>query len=286
MTHRSDDKKAALLSLLGETEGHVNDLEKAWLLTAVTSPASDDISDLWVELFVQEGITLGNRNSMASEWLTSLGYTGSYPAQWAAYWAAGGGGGGGATILVEDTFTDTNGVLLSAHTPDTDTVGSGWIVEQGTPVIVDNKVEANGVDTTFIRCSIDSGKADVIITCDIEVASEQTTQQVILRFTDGNNRWFVQITANTGVEDTFNLLERNASVTTVRATTSGFFVVTGQIVTIRVVASGSTISATLDGGNEISYSGATFNQTVTKHGLGLRGDEIRTADNFKVVDNS
>ena len=91
MTNRSDDKKSALLTILSLSDGQVNDLEKAWLLTIITSPVSANINELWVEFWLQEGFTLSNFNDMAYEWLGTLGYTGAYPDRWAQYWAAGGG---------------------------------------------------------------------------------------------------------------------------------------------------------------------------------------------------
>ena len=91
MTNRTDDKKAALLILTGESDGQVNDLEKLWLESVITSPVSANINDLWVEFWLQEGYSQTNYSDMAFEWLGDLGYTGAYPDRWAQYWAAGGG---------------------------------------------------------------------------------------------------------------------------------------------------------------------------------------------------
>ena len=90
MTHRNDDKLSALETLTVST-GHVDDLEKAWLLATITVPVSDQMNDLWMELFIQEGATATNWNNAADEWLAGLLYTGSLPDKWKAYWAAGGG---------------------------------------------------------------------------------------------------------------------------------------------------------------------------------------------------
>lgn len=91
MTNRNDDKKTSLLALLSESDGNVKDLEKAWLVSVITSPVSDNINDLWVEFWLQEGYAQSNFSDMAYEWLGDMGYTGAYPDRWAAYWANAGG---------------------------------------------------------------------------------------------------------------------------------------------------------------------------------------------------
>lgn len=91
MTHRNDDKASALATLTGST-GHVDDLETEWLLSAVTTPVSAQVNDLWMELFVQQGVSATDFNGAAYEFLGDLGYTGALPNRWAAYWKAGGGG--------------------------------------------------------------------------------------------------------------------------------------------------------------------------------------------------
>ena len=91
MTHRNDDKRNSLLTLLVLTDGDTNDLEKTWLLSAITVPVSAHVNDLWMELFTQEGATATEWNDAANEWLGGLLYTGALPDRWSAYWAAGGG---------------------------------------------------------------------------------------------------------------------------------------------------------------------------------------------------
>ena len=69
------------------------------------------------------------------------------------------------TYIVQDTFTDTNGVLIPSHTPDIDTVGGGWTDSFGnTPKPT---IQSNQFDNTNTGASsqhvIDSGQADLII---------------------------------------------------------------------------------------------------------------------------
>ena len=91
-THRNDDKLSALETLTGST-GHIDDLENEWLLSEITTPVSVHVNDLWLELFIEKGVSATNINDAAYEWLGDLGYTGALADRWAAYWAAGGGSG-------------------------------------------------------------------------------------------------------------------------------------------------------------------------------------------------
>ncbi len=48
------------------------------------------------------------------------------------------------TIIFQDTFTDTNGVLMKNHTPDIDTKGNGWVDADDRFDIDDNEAEGTG----------------------------------------------------------------------------------------------------------------------------------------------
>lgn len=73
--HVNDLKHAALLTRLGLTEGHISDLEGAWLETQ----GAESFEDLRIQL----GFT------SVSAWLLSLGHTGQLNDQWYSYWSAG-----------------------------------------------------------------------------------------------------------------------------------------------------------------------------------------------------
>ena len=58
----------------------------------------------------------------------------------------------------------------------------------------------------------------------------------------------------------------------------------GSTYTIRVVANGTTIQVYVDGVLELTATGATFNQTETKHGLmRANGDSATHFDNWVVT---
>ena len=72
-------------------------------------------------------------------------------------------GGGVVTTYVNDTFTDTDTTAIASHTPDTDAVGGGWIVDSGGLTISSNALlpsTMTGVDA----CRIDAGQSDCVIT--------------------------------------------------------------------------------------------------------------------------
>ncbi len=73
--HVNDVKHATLLARLVLTEGHINDLEHAWL----------DLqgAESWEDHAINLGFT------SVSAWLLSLGHTGAINDQWYKYWIAG-----------------------------------------------------------------------------------------------------------------------------------------------------------------------------------------------------
>jgi hypothetical protein len=185
--------------------------------------------------------------------------------------------------LVTDTFTDSNGTGLSSHTPDVDSVGGGWIEDFGSGAdiqILSNKAEQTDNVPTYPGgvAFIDVGVAD----CSLSGVWRSnptfgTNGGMVVRATDKDNGWYIRL-QNAGV---FEILERIAGSDTQRASVSPTVNLNTDY-TITVQLSGTTITAQLDGGNEISYSSASFNQTETKHGIHLRrgGDKF---DNLSIT---
>lgn len=161
------------------------------------------------------------------------------------------------SVIVQDTFTDTDGTGLASHTPDVDTVGAGWSVLSSTPVILSNRLDpAEG------QAMIDSGIADGIVRADVYGRQNGGAVGPAFRVQDASNMWFAVIIF--GATDNFYIFQRSGGSNTVRAST----VVTVDLLTyytIEVTLDGSSITATLDGGNEISFSSATL-ATETRHG--------------------
>ncbi|MEA3438869.1 MAG: LamG domain-containing protein [Chloroflexota bacterium] len=185
------------------------------------------------------------------------------------------------TIYVYDTFTDVEDTLLSNHTPDTDLEGGGWVNIAYSLNYKIKSSRAQGVNAAQANHGlVDSGVSECVVEAVVNKSGASVDAffhyaGIFARYTDNNNYWKI------GIHDGANkfvIWENNAGVKTMRATKS--VTISGEH-TIQVTLNGQTITATLDGGDEISYSSASLNETATKHGICERhnGDYI---DNFKV----
>jgi hypothetical protein len=187
------------------------------------------------------------------------------------FWSA-----AGAAVVVQDAFTDSNGTLLTNHTPDIDTEGGGWSVGSqfsgSPPTITSNRVDCNG-DVNVI---IDSGQSDLVIT---QVSGSAGTRNfgTVFRWQDADNHWttFYRSNNNDGA-----LYEDDATVVTQR----DFVSVTIDESTdynLQVTINGTSMSCLLDGANELSYTSALF-QTKTVIGMRLSGADSN-ADDFQAA---
>ena len=197
--------------------------------------------------------------------------------------ASGSSGGVPLVLLIEDSFTDADSTLLTAHAiAPTNTPAVSWVNHVGANAILGNKVGAwSGVVTENLS-TVDSGIANGIVEALItHNAGSARAQSVIVRFLDSSNYWKVELTTTA-----FRIRDVVAGVETTRVSTF-FSAVGGVSYTIRVTMSGDTISATRDGLNPISYASASFNNTQTKHGIRMVTAADFTgltmaADDFKV----
>jgi hypothetical protein len=84
------------------------------------------------------------------------------------------------TVLVQDLFTGTNGTDISAHAPDIDVVGNGWL-DSGS-----NEVELDGSSALKFsgsnkNCVIDTGTTDQIVTTNFNAGGSDNRSTVVLR---------------------------------------------------------------------------------------------------------
>lgn len=180
--------------------------------------------------------------------------------------AAGGGneGAAGDPTLVFDQFTDANFTNLTAHAiAPTNTISATWTTLLGVILIQSNTAGRWG-GAHPDACVYESSRSDVTITQTHRHGANYTHNHAILRCTDANNFWHVMTQSG---DNYWRIVERNANVDTTRASAAKT-ISTLTNYAISVTASGTTISATIDGGTSISYALATFNQTATKHGVG------------------
>jgi hypothetical protein len=178
------------------------------------------------------------------------------------------------TILVEDLFTDTDTTLLSDHTPDTDTEGNGWGLN---PFSTISGNQAKMASTRFSTSIIDSGVADVTVTCEIHSTN---LIGICTNMLDHDDGWCGMVNGASGY-----IYELTAGTPTSRdsaATT----VVAGDIFTM--ISNGDTITLESDSSTnplDLSYNtSGRSNKTETHSGIVCGNAGTYYWDNFKVVD--
>ena len=181
-------------------------------------------------------------------------------------------GASGPTTLLSDTFTDTNGVSLDAHMMD---VGAGWtLVAAAVVEVQSNRAEVQNSNEGIAHA--DAGQADVTMTATINLGTSGTTG-LSARLLNQQNYWLIGISTS----NAFSIFERSGGTYTSRAS-SAPSISAGVDYAMSAVTLGSTISATLDGGNDINYASASFLQAETDFGLSLRSINDK-ADTFLVT---
>ncbi len=183
-------------------------------------------------------------------------------------------------LLVSDSFTDTDGTLLSAHPPDLAPLGSVWSSNTAAQ-ITSNQVKA--VAANYASASIVSGAYDVEITftCTNTAGSSNVTMDsgMHLRIADGK---YYRLGFNIWAK-AIRIWEYDGSAWVSRASS----VVTPNPVnttpyTLVVTAQGSTISIAFESLATASYALATLNQTITRHGLYLYKADTDYGDNYTI----
>jgi len=164
--------------------------------------------------------------------------------------------------LAFDSFTDTNGTDLDAHTMD---VGSGW-----TEYIYDWEItgdQAHGTDLTlndsgYIITGL--GVSDVILRADMTpgAAPNYIATGFVLRFQDTNNFLLVEIV---DTDDTLNLWKRQSGSWT-KLDTVSYSISSGTTYDFKVIANGEDITAFVDGAQVANFSSNLFT-SATKHGM-------------------
>ena len=162
------------------------------------------------------------------------------------------------------TFDAANGTSLDAITPE---VGGAWTEIIDGFTIQGNQAQADGGGGGWCVATIDAGIADVLIRVTLTTSDGDGIggQGIIARASDNQNLWFIDTVTHT--TNLFRIVEYNGGGSTVRASAAVGIAVTTTFDVV-AICDGQTIDAFLDGGNKITYGSATFNETVTKHGIG------------------
>lgn len=165
------------------------------------------------------------------------------------------------TIYVYDTFTDSDGTLLSSHVSETP-ASTGWVSLAGTWYIYSNSALCltNAGDSQNIAYR-DAGYANVHITATV-VSVANTDIRLACNIVDANNLWLCNVNGTT-----IAIYERTSGSFTLRASGSASAVSDGVDYPLVLDANGDSISFT-GRGTMINYSvGSRPHKTATKHGM-------------------
>ena len=191
----------------------------------------------------------------------------------------------GVATLVLDRFVDPDGTLLTAHTPDIDLVGGGWVVSVGNGDIRGNIVEPDNIASN--RVVIATTQSDVVITLDVTIRTNNLNAQIgiVFRQVDESNLW---LAGYSPLDGEFRLFRRVGGGFSERAI--GAWVPTeGLTYTMTVTLSGSSINCEVDGvvlAVTDAQHAAAVNHGVDMYGIGGAPNAInQEADNFRVVAN-
>ena len=202
------------------------------------------------------------------------------------------GASGGSAVVsayVEDTFTDSDSTLLTAHTPDNDGSEAGWSTKLANGfAIQSNKAVRNGSGANVNSSVINAGGTVVCLQVDIVVGSGGTNAApgVILR-TDGSldatpNGYIIWLNRSASELQ----LLRITNGTPVTLDSAAVSLSGGESVSLVAVASGSSISASaVVAGQIVAVSATDATHSGTYAGMysvdnGTTADS--TFDNFKL----
>jgi len=189
----------------------------------------------------------------------------------------------GSTVL-QDTFTDTNGVNVTAHTMN---IGPGWTKIEGGANEV--KIQTNKAATTLDAAVAyayyaESGAADVEVSADIVFGTFGTAAlhycSLIVRASDANN--YLKFLIFNGASNNMQIIKVIGGADTVIAQTT-IVLNAGQTYAFDVVVSGNNLSFTVDG--TVLPATDAFNAANTIHGFRFYqgAANVSTIDNFLVT---
>lgn len=191
----------------------------------------------------------------------------------------------GYSLLIEDTFSDSDGTDITSRSPDTNTPGNSWVNVQRTWTCESGRAEANG---TYGKALIDSGVSDGIVQCDIQLVAATTSRGAIYfraaaaTGTGSQSTWYLQAqwqTSNTGTLYLQRII--SGSDVTIDSTSIGE-ILPGTFYTLKVEFTGSDIVGTFNDNETVSASDSTHS-TNTIHGmLGWSPTVVEGHDNFRV----
>lgn len=114
-----------------------------------------------------------------------------------------GGGGGSSSIRVFDTLTDTNGTLITAHTPDLNETNSGIIeVTRGgialTPGSTDIQSNEASLNLGSHGFGIDTGVTEGVVSVEFTADTSAAWIEILARWQDNDNYVAIQLRPSNG----------------------------------------------------------------------------------------
>lgn len=162
------------------------------------------------------------------------------------------------SALVNDTFTDSNGTNITAHTPDVDASGGGWSYSElgflaGTVEIQSNKADFIDAAANQVIFKIDPTQDNIVYSADINNAHANQTDGFLVKYNNGLANYTISWRGKNLLFIEFNggFVTRAATVTTNANT--GSYTITGT-------RSGTTADGTVNDGTgdfTVSYSSMT-----------------------------
>ena len=174
----------------------------------------------------------------------------------------------GAEDRTDDTFTDTDGVRLNAHTGDT---GDTWTEPVGSSTIQSNRAQAAAGSIILSSPGTDDhGYTEVAVIG----GGGGVRARLFFRYSSTTNHWYVELTSAGG--DSIRLVKVVSGVETTIATVANGVTYPGTIAVgfldddIRVFYNGEAVIHTVD----------SFNNTANSVGIGSDSDGTSLFDDF------
>jgi len=184
-------------------------------------------------------------------------------------------------VVARDTFTGTNGTLLTAHVPDV-SPSAMWVQQEGTTASLSSGWTAAGTSADYGIATLQTGAADGSVLVDVTSSSAAPFTGVVFRVVDKNRLLLLRYAGNASagllglfrrVNGSFELIEQ-VTITPMAAGTSH---------RLGAQLSGSRVQVMWDGVMVFERT-VTDYTTATQHGVIWHSDD-KTArfDNFVVT---
>lgn len=181
----------------------------------------------------------------------------------ANFWAPLGTFARTTTTIAQDTFTDTNGVLLGAHTMN---VGSGWTDLVGNHTIQSNTAQPNAV-VSQVALSTFTGVANGTFACTLTPANNPGSNEydpgLVFRLSDASNFFTVQFEASVNRVSLYSVVAGSAT----RLAGIPMAITTGTPYTVVIAFYNGYISFSVNGVNAATV---VSNVNLYATGAGIR----------------